>query len=93
MIAVLLRIHHQFNKKGKESGKGNGYLLKLAKYSPTLCFCTANGQLASVLQQASLPVVSYATCSTSAYWGSTVKDTMVCAGGDGTRSGCQVIVC
>ncbi|XP_060109120.1 chymotrypsin-like elastase family member 1 [Heteronotia binoei] len=48
-----------------------------------------NGQLASVLQQASLPVVSYATCSTSAYWGSTVKDTMVCAGGDGTRAGCQ----
>ncbi|KAL8163918.1 UNVERIFIED_CONTAM: Chymotrypsin-like elastase member 1 [Gekko kuhli] len=39
------------------------------------------GQLASVLQQASLPVVSYATCSTSAYWGSTVKDTMGDSGG------------
>ncbi|XP_064499497.1 LOW QUALITY PROTEIN: chymotrypsin-like elastase family member 1 [Pseudopipra pipra] len=36
-----------------------------------------------------LPVVDYQTCSSSAYWGSTVKSTMVCAGGDGVRSGCQ----
>ncbi|XP_062979196.1 chymotrypsin-like elastase family member 1 [Elgaria multicarinata webbii] len=48
-----------------------------------------NGQLASVLQEAYLPVVDYATCSNPSYWGSTVKNTMVCAGGDGTRSGCQ----
>ncbi|XP_020640215.3 chymotrypsin-like elastase family member 1 [Pogona vitticeps] len=48
-----------------------------------------NGQLASVLQEAYLPVVDYSTCSSSSYWGSTVKSTMVCAGGDGTRSGCQ----
>ncbi|XP_044299089.1 chymotrypsin-like elastase family member 1 [Varanus komodoensis] len=48
-----------------------------------------NGQLASVLQEAYLPVVDYATCSSSSYWGSTVKQTMVCAGGDGTRAGCQ----
>ncbi|XP_066471389.1 chymotrypsin-like elastase family member 1 [Tiliqua scincoides] len=47
------------------------------------------GQLASVLQEAYLPVVDYATCSSPSYWGSTVKNTMVCAGGDGSRSGCQ----
>ncbi|XP_066193775.1 chymotrypsin-like elastase family member 1 isoform X2 [Sylvia atricapilla] len=49
----------------------------------------SNGQLSSVLLQAYLPVVSYQTCSSSSYWGSTVKNTMVCAGGDGVRSGCQ----
>uniref|UniRef100_A0A8C8SKA8 pancreatic elastase n=1 Tax=Pelusios castaneus TaxID=367368 RepID=A0A8C8SKA8_9SAUR len=48
-----------------------------------------NGQLAQVLQQASLPLVSYSICSSAAYWGSTVKNTMVCGGGDGVRSGCQ----
>ncbi|XP_037740115.1 chymotrypsin-like elastase family member 1 isoform X2 [Chelonia mydas] len=48
-----------------------------------------NGKLAEILQQASLPIVSYSICSSSSYWGSTVKDTMVCAGGDGVRSGCQ----
>lgn len=52
--------------------------------------CSANGQLAQTLQQAYLPTVSYATCSSPSYWGSTVKNTMVCAGGDGVRSGCQV---
>lgn len=50
----------------------------------------ANGQLSSVLLQAYLPVVDYQICSSSSYWGSTVKPTMVCAGGDGIRSGCQV---
>lgn len=50
----------------------------------------ANGQLSSVLLQAYLPVVDYQICSSSSYWGSTVKTTMVCAGGDGIRSGCQV---
>lgn len=53
----------------------------------------ANGQLSSVLQQAYLPVVSYSTCSRSSYWGSTVKNTMICAGGDGVRAGCQVQPC
>lgn len=50
----------------------------------------ANGQLSSVLLQAYLPVVDYQICSSPSYWGSTVKTTMVCAGGDGVRSGCQV---
>lgn len=52
--------------------------------------CSANGQLAQTLQEAYLPSVDYSTCSSSSYWGSTVKNTMVCAGGDGIRSGCQV---
>lgn len=55
--------------------------------------CLANGQLAQTLQQAYLPTVDYATCSSPSYWGSTVKNTMVCAGGDGARSGCQVNTC
>ncbi|NWX92856.1 CELA1 elastase, partial [Nothoprocta pentlandii] len=46
-----------------------------------------NGALSSVLLQAYLPIVSYQTCSSSSYWGSTVKNTMVCAGGDGGDSG------
>ncbi|XP_028261188.1 elastase-1-like isoform X3 [Parambassis ranga] len=46
------------------------------------------GQLSALLKQASLPVVDYKTCSSSAWWGSTVKNTMVCAGG-GSDSGCQ----
>lgn len=48
-----------------------------------------NGQLSQTLQQAYLPSVDYSICSSSSYWGSTVKTTMVCAGGDGVRSGCQ----
>ncbi|XP_029450822.1 chymotrypsin-like elastase family member 1 [Rhinatrema bivittatum] len=48
-----------------------------------------NGQVSATLQQAPLPVVDHKTCSSSSYWGSTVKSTMVCAGGDGIRAGCQ----
>ncbi|XP_024431530.2 chymotrypsin-like elastase family member 1 [Desmodus rotundus] len=65
----------------------------LADNSP--CYITGwgrtrtNGQLAQTLQQAYLPSVDYATCSRTSYWGSIVKNTMVCAGGDGVRSGCQ----
>ncbi|KAK3536498.1 hypothetical protein QTP86_013823 [Hemibagrus guttatus] len=46
------------------------------------------GQLSSKLKQAYLPVVDYQTCSSSSWWGSTVKSTMVCAGGY-NDSGCQ----
>ncbi|XP_069089233.1 chymotrypsin-like elastase family member 1 [Pleurodeles waltl] len=49
----------------------------------------SNGQVSATLQQAPLPVVDHRTCTSSSYWGSTVKSTMVCAGGDGVRSGCQ----
>uniref|UniRef100_A0A8B9UV19 Chymotrypsin C n=1 Tax=Anas zonorhyncha TaxID=75864 RepID=A0A8B9UV19_9AVES len=49
-----------------------------------------NGPLADVLQQALLPVVDYSTCSQSDWWGYLVRTSMVCAGGDGVVSGCNV---
>lgn len=49
----------------------------------------AGGSLSAQLKQAYLPVVDYSTCSRSDWWGSTVKNTMVCAGG-GSLSGCNV---
>uniref|UniRef100_W5MJK4 Chymotrypsin-like elastase family member 1 n=2 Tax=Lepisosteus oculatus TaxID=7918 RepID=W5MJK4_LEPOC len=61
----------------------------------SVCFITGwgltstSGQLSGTLQQAHLPSVDYSTCSSSSWWGSTVKTTMVCAGGDGIRSGCN----
>uniref|UniRef100_A0A2K6GB89 Peptidase S1 domain-containing protein n=2 Tax=Propithecus coquereli TaxID=379532 RepID=A0A2K6GB89_PROCO len=48
---------------------------------------STSGELPCNLQQALLPVVDYEHCSNSSWWGSTVKTTMVCAGGD-TSSGC-----
>uniref|UniRef100_A0A2K5SEV0 Chymotrypsin like elastase 3A n=1 Tax=Cebus imitator TaxID=2715852 RepID=A0A2K5SEV0_CEBIM len=47
-----------------------------------------NGPLPDKLQQALLPVVDYEHCSKWNWWGSSVKKTMVCAGGD-IRSGCN----
>ncbi|XP_059751475.1 proproteinase E [Balaenoptera ricei] len=46
------------------------------------------GPLPDKLQQALLPVVDYEHCSRRDWWGSSVKKTMVCAGGD-IRSGCN----
>uniref|UniRef100_A0A8C8S860 Peptidase S1 domain-containing protein n=1 Tax=Pelusios castaneus TaxID=367368 RepID=A0A8C8S860_9SAUR len=46
------------------------------------------GPLPAKLQQAFLPVVDYAHCSQPDWWGSTVKTTMVCAGGD-IKAGCN----
>lgn len=51
---------------------------------------TAGGPIADILQQALLPVVDHATCTKPDWWGSQVKETMVCAGGDGIVSGCNV---
>lgn len=48
-----------------------------------------NGPLPDVLQQGRLLVVDHATCSQSSWWGSTVKTSMVCAGGDGGISSCN----
>uniref|UniRef100_A0A8C8B7Y3 Peptidase S1 domain-containing protein n=1 Tax=Otus sunia TaxID=257818 RepID=A0A8C8B7Y3_9STRI len=48
-----------------------------------------NGPLPDTLQQALLPVVSYEICSQRDWWGSNVRPTMVCAGGDGITSGCN----
>ncbi|XP_068121227.1 elastase-1-like [Hyperolius riggenbachi] len=50
---------------------------------------STGGSLPSILQQAPLPVVAHSTCSSSSYWGSTVKSTMVCAGGNGAQAGCN----
>ncbi|XP_075762501.1 proproteinase E-like [Pelodiscus sinensis] len=47
-----------------------------------------SGPLPDKLQQALLPVVDYAHCSQADWWGGTVKESMVCAGGD-IRSGCN----
>ncbi|XP_040281847.1 chymotrypsin-like elastase family member 1 [Bufo bufo] len=49
---------------------------------------STSGPIPAILQQATLPVVSYSTCSGSYWWGSTVKTTMICAGGDGIKSSC-----
>ncbi|XP_056303334.1 elastase-1-like isoform X1 [Danio aesculapii] len=46
------------------------------------------GSLSAELKQAYLPVVDHDTCSRSDWWGSTVKNTMIC-GGDGTLAGCH----
>ncbi|XP_068123477.1 chymotrypsin-like elastase family member 1 isoform X2 [Hyperolius riggenbachi] len=50
---------------------------------------STGGSLPAILQQVTLPVVAHATCSTSSWWGSTVKTTMICAGGDGVKSSCN----
>ncbi|XP_063284122.1 chymotrypsin-like elastase family member 1 isoform X2 [Pelobates fuscus] len=51
-------------------------------------YTSTNGAVAAVLQEAPLPVVDHKTCSGLLYWGSTVKTSMVCAGGNGAQSGC-----
>ncbi|KAG1947430.1 chymotrypsin-like elastase family member 2A preproprotein [Pimephales promelas] len=48
-----------------------------------------NGPIADAMQQAMLPVVDYATCTKSDWWGNLVTDLMVCAGGDGVVSSCN----
>ncbi|NXO62758.1 CEL2A elastase, partial [Phainopepla nitens] len=63
--------------------------------SNTACYVTGwgrlrtNGPLPDDLQQGLLLVVDYATCSKRSWWGSIVKTTMVCAGGDGITSSCN----
>ncbi|XP_043531336.1 chymotrypsin-like elastase family member 3B [Chiloscyllium plagiosum] len=67
-----------------------GYLLPNNFY----CYITGwgrlytNGPLPEKLQQAYIPVIDYEHCSQSDWWGSTVKTTMVCAGG-GEKAGCN----
>lgn len=51
--------------------------------------CLAGGSLSAQLKQAYLPLVDHKTCTSYGWWGSTVKNTMVCAGG-GAESGCNV---
>ncbi|XP_064443632.1 chymotrypsin-C [Mirounga angustirostris] len=48
-----------------------------------------NGPIADELQQGLQRVVDHATCTQKDWWGNMVKDTMVCAGGDGVISACN----
>ncbi|XP_074874122.1 chymotrypsin-like elastase family member 2A [Carettochelys insculpta] len=63
--------------------------------SGVICYVTGwgrlrtNGPLPDKLQQAPLVVVGYNTCSQPSWWGSSVKVTMICAGGDGETSSCN----
>lgn len=68
-------------------GKGDGDQVLRVRGEAVVA---ANGPLADVLQQALLPVVDYSTCSQSDWWGYLVRTSMVCAGGDGVVSGCNV---
>jgi len=47
-----------------------------------------NGPIPDQLKQAYLPLVDHETCTSSDWWGSTVKTSMVCGGG-GAESGCN----
>jgi len=49
---------------------------------------STGGSLSAQLKQAYLPLVGHETCSSSDWWGSTVKTSMVCGGG-GAESGCN----
>uniref|UniRef100_A0A3P8WQB1 pancreatic elastase n=1 Tax=Cynoglossus semilaevis TaxID=244447 RepID=A0A3P8WQB1_CYNSE len=49
---------------------------------------STGGSLSPQLKQAYLPLVSHEVCSRSDWWGSTIKNTMVCGGG-GSDSGCN----
>ncbi|CAL8296561.1 elastase 3 like [Gadus morhua] len=47
------------------------------------------GPIAENLQQALMPVADHATCSQPDWWGSTLRTSMVCGGGDGIVGGCN----
>ncbi|NXD77483.1 CELA1 elastase, partial [Halcyon senegalensis] len=49
----------------------------------------ADGTGTDSLQEVSLLVVDQEICSQNDWWGSQVKPSMICAGGDGVRSGCS----
>ncbi|XP_023388419.1 chymotrypsin-C [Pteropus vampyrus] len=51
-----------------------------------------NGPIADELQQGLQPVVDHSTCTQWDWWGALVRNTMVCAGGDGVISACNVSV-
>ncbi|XP_074942361.1 elastase-1-like [Phalacrocorax aristotelis] len=50
---------------------------------------SVDGSTTDMLQEAMLPVVDHEICSQQDWWGSQVKVTMICAGGDGVKSGCS----
>ncbi|XP_029864862.1 elastase-1-like [Aquila chrysaetos chrysaetos] len=50
---------------------------------------SVGGSGTDTLQEVMLPVVDHAICSQDDWWGSQVKTTMICAGGDGVKAGCS----
>ncbi|XP_060763588.1 elastase 3 like [Neoarius graeffei] len=50
---------------------------------------STGGPIADKLQQALMPVADHATCSQPDWWGPFLKDTLLCAGGDGIVAGCN----
>ncbi|XP_055055096.1 chymotrypsin-like elastase family member 2A [Misgurnus anguillicaudatus] len=58
------------------------------------CYVTGWGRLSTVgplpdtLQQALMPIVDHKTCTQPDWWGSFVKKSMVCSGGDGVVAAC-----
>ncbi|NXG58444.1 CELA1 elastase, partial [Hemiprocne comata] len=53
------------------------------------CYITGWGVVSGKLQEVMLPVVDHEICSQDDWWGSQAKATVICAGGDGVRSGCS----
>ncbi|KAJ3602676.1 hypothetical protein NHX12_030425 [Muraenolepis orangiensis] len=49
---------------------------------------STNGVQSPVMKEAALPIVGHETCTSSGWWGSTIKTTMICAGG-AADSGCN----
>ncbi|XP_065106434.1 chymotrypsin-like elastase family member 2A [Paramisgurnus dabryanus] len=49
---------------------------------------STEGPLSDTLQQALMPIVDHKTCTQPDWWGSFVKKSMVCSGGDGIVSAC-----
>ncbi|NP_001307331.1 chymotrypsin-like elastase family member 1.2 precursor [Danio rerio] len=52
-------------------------------------YTETGGSLSAQLKQAYMPVVDYETCSQKDWWGSSVKETMICAGGTTSMSACH----
>ncbi|KAK2845821.1 hypothetical protein Q7C36_010675 [Tachysurus vachellii] len=50
---------------------------------------STGGPISDKLQQALMPIVDHATCSKPDWWGALLKDTLLCAGGDGIVAGCN----
>ncbi|XP_059184841.1 elastase-1-like [Centropristis striata] len=49
---------------------------------------STGGVMSNRMREAYLPVVDHETCTSSGWWGSTIKTTMICAGG-GAQSACN----
>ncbi|KAJ0067469.1 hypothetical protein NL108_007929, partial [Boleophthalmus pectinirostris] len=50
---------------------------------------STGGPIADKLQQALMPVADHETCTQNDWWGVAIRDSMVCAGGDGIVGGCN----